>query len=320
MNVMKQNSRYSGSIPAEGTKKPCYICVMEIWFIAAVMGAVFAGLSNFYFKIAASRNYDAELFSLYGGVISIVVIGSLMIFYPSPLFVAGGLFIALTTAGGFLIATNNIYKIFALRHIDATIYYPLYKILSPALAIVIGISLFQETFSFVEWSGLLISLAVPVLLITKTENGRQNNLVAGLLLVLLTGVFSAGSAALYKLAIDAGMTTIVVLFYASIGLFIGSLFTVWFKTGWRKLKLRIITETNPGLIFGAGMRAVLISASFGFMLYAFAHGGTLAIVQTIHSLYILIPIILAIIFYNEHWNLQKAIAIVLSVSALALLS
>jgi len=35
---------------------------MEIWFISAVTGAVFAGLSNFLFKIAASRGYNAEVF------------------------------------------------------------------------------------------------------------------------------------------------------------------------------------------------------------------------------------------------------------------
>ena len=55
------------------------------------------------------------------------------------------------------------------------------------------------------------------------------------------------------------------------------------------------------------------------MLFAFSVGGTLAVVQTIHSMYILIPIVLAIIFYNEYWNLQKAAAIVLSVVSLAFL-
>ena len=166
---------------------------------------------------------------------------------------------------------------------------------------------------------MLLGLFVPLMLINRTESGRQNNLVAGLLLVLLTGVFSAGGAALYKFSIDAGLATVVVLMYASIGLFIGSLVIILIKISWRDLKKRIATETSAGLVLGAGMRAVLISASFACMLFAFANGGTLAIVQTIHSMYILIPIVLSIIIYSEHWNAQKMTAVVLSIAALGLL-
>jgi len=60
-------------------------------------------------------------------------------------------------------------------------------------------------------------------------------------------------------------------------------------------------------------------ASFTTFLYAFAFNGPLAVVYTIHSLYILIPIILSIIFFNEHWNTRKVIAIVASVAAILLM-
>jgi uncharacterized membrane protein len=54
-----------------------------------------------------------------------------------------------------------------------------------------------------------------------------------------------------------------------------------------------------------------------FIFYAYGNGGTLGVVQTINSMYILIPIVLAIYFYKEHWNAQKMLAVVLSVVALA---
>ena len=53
--------------------------------------------------------------------------------------------------------------------------------------------------------------------------------------------------------------------------------------------------------------------------YAYSLGGSLGIVYTINSLYILIPITLSIMFYNEHWNLRKVTAIALSIAALWLL-
>jgi uncharacterized membrane protein len=55
------------------------------------------------------------------------------------------------------------------------------------------------------------------------------------------------------------------------------------------------------------------------MLFAFSEGGSLSVVQTIHSMYILIPIVLAVIFFKEHMNWQKVVAIVFSVVSLAFL-
>ena len=46
-------------------------------------------------------------------------------FFPAPFLAAGGFIALLAVAGGFLIATNNIYKVYALRHIDTTILLPI---------------------------------------------------------------------------------------------------------------------------------------------------------------------------------------------------
>ena len=292
---------------------------MELWFWLAVMTAVLAGLSNFYFKVAANRGYDPELFSLYGGTLSVVMVAIAWIAFPAPLVIDGGMYSILAFGGGLLISGNNIGKIYALRYIDATVYYPLYKLLAPLLAIVAGVIFFSERFSQFEWFGMILSLLVPLMLITKTENGRQSNLFKGLLLVLMTGVFSAGGAFLYKLSSDAGMATVVILLFASLGLLVSSFCTIWYKSGIANIKQRIVRNTSKGLFIGASMRAVLITLAFVCTLLAFKNDGPFAVVMTIQSMYILIPIILAIIFYNEHWNLQKATAIVLSVAALALL-
>jgi len=108
-------------------------------------------------------------------------------------------------------------------------------------------------------------------------------------------------------------------FYASVGVFIGTVITIIIKRGLRSTYRHVLEDSKQKLIFYATLRALLITASLVFILYAYSVDGTLAIVQTIHSMYILIPIVLSIIFYNEHWNLQKAVAIILSVLSLALL-
>jgi uncharacterized membrane protein len=137
-----------------------------------------------------------------------------------------------------------------------------------------------------------------------------------LLLIVAVSVTSSSAAALNKWAIELELPVLSSLFYSSLGILVGSVIVLVGKRGVQKLWHEVRYESEVGLVVFGSVRAVLISASLGLVLFAF-QGGTLGIVQTIHSLYILIPIVLAIIFYNEHWNLQKAVAIVLSIAALA---
>ncbi len=291
---------------------------MEIWFISALGGAVLAGLSNFYFKQAAAKEYNAELFTLYGGLISIFLSVFVLLVLHQPLKFYG-IFSMAVLAGGFIAAQTNIFKVHALRFIDSTIYFPLYKLLAPAFAILAGVTLFQETFTVFEWLGMILGLLVPLLLITPAEKGRQNNLLAGLILILVTAITSVVAAVLNKYATDALVPVSVVLFYASVGICLGTVSAIHYKRGLQTFLKDIKEHTTKKLLIGASLRSIFITASMALMLYAYTVGGTLAAVQTVHSFYILIPIVLAIVLYSEHWNIQKIIAIVLTVASGALL-
>lgn len=291
---------------------------MEIWFISALAGTVLAGASNFLFKVAAKRSYDAELFSLYGGLSSVLAIG-LVAGVSHYSLLQFNLFITVMLISGVIVSFSGIMKVYALRHIDSTIYFPLFKLLAPGLAIIFGVIWFAESFTPIEWGGMVLGLTVPLLLITKAENGRQMNLKAGLMLVLITAVISAVAAALNKLVIDGGISVLVGLFYNGLGVCIGTTAIILYKRGFASVLHHMQADSNLKLVFYASLRALIITISFGFILYAYAQNGTLGIVQTIYSMYILIPIALSIILYSEHWNLQKAVAIILSVASLALL-
>ena len=291
---------------------------MELWFWAAVGSAVFAGLSNTYFKVAARQGYNAEVFSLYGVLLTVAIVSLSYVLLPSPM-LGYGVAPFLVLFGGFIASFTGILKVFSLRYIDTTIYFPLFKLLAPLLAIIIGVTVFEESFSQIEWIGLALGLLIPLLLITKSENSRQQNLMMGLLLVLITGTFSAITAALSKFAIDLDVPIVVTYLYLAIGLLAGNICAIVYKSGVPNFLVMIRRETSRPMLIAGSMRALLISVSVFLTLYAFAEGGPLAIVQTVHSMYILIPIVFAIIFYGEHWNAQKVGAIVLSVAALGLL-
>ena len=291
---------------------------MELWFIASVVAAVLAGFSNFFFKIAAKKGYSSELFMILSGVCSVVYVSIGLLLFPQQL-LPDKLLAALVFGFGFLAALAGVMKIYALRYIDSTIYFPLFKLLAPAIAIAAGVTLFGESFSKIEWVGMLIGLLVPLMLITKSENGRQNNLTLGLLFVLITGILSAVVAIMNNFAVDSGLSVFVTLLYTVPGVFCGSLTLFCYKQGLSGITQTLTAHFNYQLLLIASLRSLFITFSVGLSFYAYTVGGTLAVVQTIHSMYILIPIVLAIIFYNEHWNLQKALAIVLAVVSLAFL-
>lgn len=291
---------------------------MEIWFLAAVGGAVMSGVSNFFFKIAAARQCNAELFILYSSITSIATMSLVLLIWPQPV-LGYGVIAVIVFISGMVSALAGSLKIYALRHIDSTIYFPLFKLIVPALAIGVGVMYFQESFTVIEWLGMLVGLLVPLMLITPAENGRQNNLMMGLVIIVVTGVLSTITAVAAKYAIELQLPVNTVLLYTVLGISLGALLLLLRKYGIFKIGTLIRTESSALLVRIAIARSVLIVGGVWAMLYAYSMGGTLSVVQTIHSMYILIPIILAIIFYNEHWNLKKAIPIVLSVGALALL-
>lgn len=287
--------------------------------MATVGGMLLSGLSNFIFKLVAKNNFDSEAFSLFGGAASIFFLLPLVFFFDSftldqPL-AAVIIFLASIVA-----AFIGVWKVYALRFIDTTIYFPLFKLLSPLVAIMFGVMLFAESFSEREWLGLLLGLVVPLMLITKAEKQRQNNLLYGLLLVGVTGVLSAAVAAAHKWAADISPNAITLTLIASVGIISGSWMALVIKRGLITGTRHVLqVEQKRKILLWATLRSVVVSSSVVLVLYAYSLGGSLAVVHTIHSMYILIPIVLAIIFYKEHWNLQKAVAIVLSVGALALL-
>lgn len=291
---------------------------MDIWFIAALVAMVFGGLSNFYFKIAAKKGYDSEVFTIYNGVISLAYAGIVLAIFPEPLFGYGLAGVAVFMFGC-VAACIAVLKVYALRHIDATLYFPLFKLVSPTLVIFAGIILFSETFSGSEWAGLIIGLFVPLLLISKVESARQSNLAMGLFLVLVTGVFSAMVATANKWGVEVDMPIFIVLLYTVSGIFVGSALIFLIKNRSKNVINRFIQGSSKSMVIDSVIRSVLISTSVWIGFYAYEMGGSLAIVQTIHSMYILIPVVLAILVYKEHWNTQKVLAILLAVASLAFL-
>lgn len=289
----------------------------ELWFVLAVAAAVVGGFGNFGNKISAKRGYDSAVIMIFSAFLSSLIFLPFALFFEDiwslPLS-----FVAIMLGAGFITSFSAIIKIQALHYIDSAIFLPLYKVASPLVVIFFGMIFFAETFTPMEWFGLMLSLTVPLLLVSRMEHSRQNDLKLGLILVLVAGVIGAIGAAIQKYSTDVSDATLSIMVVITSGVLLGSVAQHIFYKKSQSMQV-ISSHLKSGPLFVSSLRAVFAGSGFYLALLALDYDGPLGIVYTINSLYILVPIILAIIIYGEHWNFRKALAIVLSVLALALL-
>jgi len=291
---------------------------LELWFILAILSAISGGIYIFCTKVAVERGYDGIIFNTIASVISSIVLLSIVYvngeYTLLPWMLTGLLFV---NAAFYMF--GNIVRYEALGCIDTAIFYPLYKTLSPILVILAGAIFFSESFTLYEIVGLILSIAVPLLLISSKEKGRQKNLSRGLWLLVGAALLATGAAITLKYA--TSFNDISILWLSAIAHTLMVLVGVGVLLQRQSVKeLRNKAEVHPGAsyIFLVMVTGVFHILSFVTFVWAFSLG-SMSLVYTIQSLYILIPIILSIIFYNEHWDTQKVVAIVVSIAALGLL-
>jgi len=291
---------------------------MELWFWAVVGATILGGIGNFILKIAAVRGYGGGLFTFYGSLMpTLLIFGVALYMSNNILFSLIGF--SLSFLNGLLGASSNILKVLALRYIDTTIYFPLFKILAPLLVTVAGLFVFNESLSVKETIGLLICICIPLFFVGKAERKRQLDLKRGLLLILATAIISVVGASLTKYVIVVWAEPLWLLVATGAGSIIGSVCGIVFKEKRDVFTRHYWLKSDKGLIVWSTAWGLLMVFSALLIFVAYLNSGGLIIVYAINSLNFVIPIILAVIIYKEHIDIQKASAIFLSIVALGLL-
>lgn len=288
---------------------------MPLWFIVALAASISPALYIFIQKIGAERGYNSNLLNTYSAGIAAMMLFAI----AGPI---GGYhelswsLVGVSALNGCLFITSTNLRMDAFKHIDATVFLPQHKVISSVTALVTGIFYFKESMCGLQWAGIALGIAVPLLLITKHENARQKHLAKGLLLMVVSAICGALAAAVIKQGTDMFRSTIL-LTACSL------LFTAGFGVLFRKIRCSddIPTCALPGKGFMtlALVNSVMQASGFALLVYAYSLNGPFAIVYLIFSFYIVIAILLSVIFFKEHIDARKICAIIVSIIALMLL-
>jgi len=259
------------------------------------------------------RGYNQNYYAFYANLVSLIFFIGILLFQGQILQVIEWLWflvLMLSFVNMALLTISVNSRVASLKNIDTVIFYPLYKTFSPILITIASLVIFQEILSFREVIGIVVWISVPLLLLTKTEDRIQKNLYKGFIFMAITVILWSIASVMPKIAHVQNLNIDTFILWAFLT---GVLFSSWIllfqKPLWDKQFKK--APYHFWIILG-------LSHFWGSYFFIHALTGNLAVVFTINSFSILVPIILSIIFYGEHFNLKKGIVIALSIVSILL--
>jgi len=281
------------------------------WTLAAT---VLAGVHVFISKVISHKGINISLNSMFNFLLPGIACGVLLLVVDKQIPENYLPIIGWSVLGGIAYGISFLTRIHSLKNIDSVLFFPINKILGPIIAVVGGVFIFSESLSLQNYLGILLSVSVPLLLINKSEKLRQKHLYLGLGLLVVSTIFGTITHFFTKVALGFSEHIFLCLMVGQLTGFAVSLLTYLYENKKGNLKIEI---REVDIKYG------VVTAFVGLLsLYAIARAiatGPISIVYTIHAHYILIPIILSVIYYKEHINLQKVAAVVVSMLAISFL-
>lgn len=286
---------------------------METRLIFAILSIFIAWLHNFTFKVAAEKNYDSWALWILTYLISTVWILIFIFFKWIWLSDIENIFYV-----GFLWFLNALFyyasfvaRIESMKNIDTVIFYPIYKTIWPIIVTFISLFFFWESLTLTEIFWIIIWITIPLLLINRKENKRQWNLFKWLILVLLVAFFTWISSSTAKDLMENNLNIEFFLLSTFIFALIFSFFTK--KINSKNRPKHVNNKWFLVLSFCAWILNLI-----WFYVFTLALQWNFAVVYTINSFSILIPIILSIFFYKDHFDFKKWFVIFLSIVSILL--
>lgn len=283
--------------------------MLESWFIYALLSALFAGLFSYSGKISAEKEHNSMIsiwYSCLSSAFFSFVLFLIMWWKIDPLW----LVLILSVWNGVFYMISLVARNKALKSIDSTIFFPIHKVVAWMIVTFIGVVIFRDLLSLWETLWVIVWMFVPLILITKKENSLQKNLK---LWVIITVIWSISS----WIAISFGKT--LAINNLSILAFISVTWITWWVItliAWKEKYKNVFVISWNKIKRYALMNWFLLTLSMYFFIKSMEWN--LAIVYTINSFSILIPIILSVIFYKEKLGIRKVIVILLSILSILL--
>jgi drug/metabolite transporter (DMT)-like permease len=288
---------------------------MQTWYLYSLLALLLLGSQRFLYKVAAAKNCGTFLTTFcFMITVALLSTGLLLLFPPTVPSLSFLTLISLANSLTFVSAT--LAHIQALKHMPATVAYPLIR-MNVVLVVIFAVAFLQERLAPLQILGVTLSLAtIWVLARDSAPDSDARTKTRGLILVFLAMLAGALSAISSKYAAQhTDMLAFIALSYVFCTLFTLFLAPRMFAPTQNQDQI----ESPRRLAVGIGLAmGVLNLVGFYLFLKALALG-PLAIVASINGMHFLVAVVLSMVFFHERLNLNRLLGLVLAIIAMVLL-
>jgi len=286
------------------------------WFVYSALAVILYGGVDFLYKAAAHFLCSSRRI-LNTSAITVSFLSLLFILITKSAFANFELLVLFALINSFFFAVGSISKIQSLKYIPSSYAFPVAK-LNSVFLILYSIVLFNDKPNALQWTGILISVSIPIFLGLSMQN--KNNVTHSNVRLkgLFFAVIAAFSTSLSMLAGKYASSSVPNLNY----MFVSYLFVVFYtlilnRVGESPEKEKPHKYYNKILLFGIPI-GILNFAGYYFVLQAFA-SGPLSLIQGITSNSFVISVLLAILIFKERFTYKNAIVVALAVISILLI-
>ncbi len=286
---------------------------IPLWFIFALLAAIFSGLNNFFSKVAAEKGFDSKVVAFWFNV------SAMVISFLGFLFLAkkGLRFDIIFWSGVVIVAIFNIIvilnKIKGLKYLNAGTFFIASRFGLVGALFLVELFGYHSVFTIKSIVGLVVGGIALILLVETKKDKKKQYLIGGAIAV---------SIVIITMTVNNIVRKNVILMdydrYAYYFFMFGLSFLFTAGMNYKELKSKNIFSNKNNIIFYPFLQAMF---NYGAGLAAFAslqYGANLAILSKTVSYSLFIPIILSIIIYKEKVTVKKLVAFGLTIISLGL--
>jgi drug/metabolite transporter (DMT)-like permease len=292
---------------------------MQTWYFYSLLALLLLGGQRFLYKVAAVRNCGTFL-TTFCFMITVAVLSSglLMLFPPVVPSLAFLALISLANSLTFVSAT--LAHIQALKHMPATVAYPLIR-MNIVLVVLFAVVFLQERLAPLQILGVALSFAT--IWVLGRDNAPDNDArtkAKGLFLVFLAMLAGALSAISSRYAAQhTDLLAFIALSYIFSTVFTLALAPRMFTPGKAHNGPQTVPQGSRRLAAGIGLAMGLLNLA-GFYLFLKALAlGPLAIVASINGMHFLVAVVLSVLLFREKLTLGRLLGLALAIVAIVLL-
>ena len=286
---------------------------LPLWFIFALVAALFSGLNNFFKKVSAENKGDSRVVAFYFNLFSTLFAFMAMLFFAhSSDFNLNKTFFIIISAVALANVINIVFKVRGLKFLASSTMFISLRFFMVTALFLVEIFIFHSSFAFKDIIGIIIGFIALFFLIESDSNKKQDFkkgfLAVGACVVAVTVI----STLKKSVALDNYNQFVYYFFVFLFSFLMSSLIN--FKI----IKNKSIFSNTNGAIFYPALQALMnfIGQVFGFL--ALVYGANLAIYAKVSSTSLFVPIILSAIFYKEKITGKRIIAFILAMISLML--